>query len=306
MPNRLRKIEYDRIDRVEEGAQPSAHITLVKRRRQITKQDPNRKEQSMPPIKKTDDKTPDLSALDEATRTSIEAALAERDKLYSENESLAGEVDTFKADKKAFDEAVAAASKPAVEEDDIPEDLSTIEGLDTAIAKSKKDPQRASLLKAMKAERVQAKKDREQLVALQKDARMRIFKERAQAVSHIAAHAKTDESDDDGVTALAKHLEVIDEKCGGDVANAVEAILTKAHRQTHELLDHKGLLKSVGRTGAKVEGGAVVLGDADDPAEQINEKVAALKKSKPDLTDAQAMTQVLKDNPHLYAAAQAQ
>ena len=161
MPNRLRKIEYDRIDRVEEGAQPSAHITLVKRRRQITKQDPNRKEQSMPPIKKTDDKTPDLSALDEATRTSIEAALAERDKLYSENESLAGEVDTFKADKKAFDEAVAAASKPAVEEDDIPEDLSTIEGLDTAIAKSKKDPQRASLLKAMKVERVQAKKDRE-------------------------------------------------------------------------------------------------------------------------------------------------
>lgn len=243
------------------------------------------KEQTMPAPK------PDLSALDETTRAAVEAAL-------TENETLL-------ADKATFDAAVAATPAPelAVVDDDEVEDLETVAGLQKAL-KATRSPEMKRILKATltRLEKAEAENTslREDTVKLQKAERVRLFKERAKVVPNMAAHAVT-EVETDGITALAKMLEQIDEKAGPEVAEAVEVLLTKAQTQLAEAV--KPLLKSVGRVGTDAPGGAVVIGSLDDPDVPIAEKVAELKKSMPELSDAQATARVLRESPHLYAEA---
>lgn len=406
-PKRIRKIEYDRIDRVDAGAQPGAHVTLVKRRTKISKViDPasidakvqavrsefweqyNRqgccydcsgyvyvdavydgfligcdddntywripytlganntvtfdapeavmptvswtsdataddadapvpmskalwarahegdpvflskaeaakfksitKETDMPAIKKTETTTApdiDLSGLDDETRKQVEATIAENAALKA-----------------------AAETAPEVEVDDDAEDLETIAGLQKALSRSK-SPEMKRLLKAtltrLEKSETLAAESQEQTARLMKAERVRLFKERAKAVQHMTPHAAT-EDEKDGVIALAKMLETIDEKAGSDVAEAVEAVLTKAHTQVHGLLDGKGLLKSVGRSGGTEAGNAQIIGTSDDPEAELDHLAAELKKSDPTLSDAQARTRVLKSRHDLYAASASQ
>jgi len=240
---------------------------------------PIQKEQSMP-------EALDLSALDEATRTAVESAIAEREALVT--------------DKAAFEAAVAAAStvepEPTVVEDD-DENLESIEGIQAAIAKSRspemKRVLKATLSRLQKAE-TQAAADREVSTRLMKAERIRIFKERAGAVPRVAAHAE-------GVEGLAAILADVDEKCGADACERLEKALKKADVQIGELV--RPLLKSVGRNGGDQAGEAMILGTGDDKDAAIGERVAELRKAKPDLTPAQAMARVLHDNPELYAEA---
>lgn len=231
----------------------------------------------------------DLSALDEDTRTAIEAALADNDALN--------------AAKVEFDAAVAAAGEtdePVVELDDDDESLDSIEGLQKAIKKTR-SPETKRILKATlsrleKAED-RASKSEERTARLEKAERVRIFKSRAQAVQHIAAHAG-------GVDELAGLLETIDADCGSDACEAVEAMLTKAQTQYVEAV--KPLLKSIGKAGGDTAGFAQILGTTDDVEQNVNDLAAELQKEKPELTNAQARTRVLKAHPELYAQASAQ
>lgn len=245
---------------------------------------PVQKEHTMPAPTK-----PDLTALDDATREAVEAALAE-------NETLTAERDAFNA-------AVEAAPEiDALDDDD--EALDTIEGIEKAIKKAR-SPETKRMLKTALAAAKENASLREGVTRLQKAERVRLFKERARVVGHMAAHAGEVGSEDGGVTELAKMLEEIDEKGGSDLAERVEKVLTKAHVQTHELLDRKGLLKSAGRNGGEGPGAAMVIGTNDDPEAKIDELVAEIRKSAPDLSEAQAKTRVLKAHPELYAAATA-
>lgn len=304
MPKRIRDIEYDRIDRVADGAQPGAHIPLVKARTRVPKKSTKK------PVSKgaiTMPKTPtladlDLSQADDATKAAIAAAIAESEALSTENATLT-------ASKVEFDEAVAqleaeANAGTATDDDDEVEDLSTVAGVEKAIKKTR-SPEMKRILKAAKVQLEAAASDRAEVVALKKDARVRLFKERAAALPHMAAHAKTDSVA--GVDGLADLLERIDAGCGSDVSAAVETLLTKAHAQAVELA--KPLLKAVGRTGGDVDGMAAILdtgdaADAESARREIDEKVSALMKDG-DKTRAQARVAVLKAHPDLRKRAQA-
>lgn len=408
MPRRIRKIEYDRIDRVDAGAQPDAHITLVKRRVKIEKlidpasidarvqavrdefreqysgsygccspcsgyvyvdavydafviacdsdgsywqfsytQDAEgdvefgtpeavkpsvkwsadaseddmppvpvvkskkplwtasnaervqraNKEKSKPmpktPVKKTAAALPDLSALDDAAREAVEAA-------FAENATLTEAAAEFEA-------AVAAQPEPTVADDvDDDEDLSTIDGIQKALKKTR-SPEMKRLLKATLTRLEKAEADnaslREQTTRLEKAERIRLFKSRAEAVPHMAAHAT--EAGGDSVGELADLLEQVDASGGSELCERVEKMLTKANAQVTELA--KPLLKSLGRVGGAAPGMAVVLGTSDDPEYALAEMEAAIAKEHPDLSNAQVKTRVLKSDKgrQLYAAAEA-
>lgn len=245
------------------------------------------------PVKKTAAVLPDLSALDDDAREAIEAAFAENA--------------TLTAAAAEFDAAVAAAETvtPEVDVDD-DEDLSTIEGLQKAIKKTR-SPEMARVLKAtlsrvQKAEAENASL-RESTTRLEKAERVRLFKTRAEAVGHIAPHAA--EAGEDGVSELADMLEQVDATGGSELCERIEKMLGKAHAQVAELA--KPLLKSVGRSGGGAPGQAVVLGTTDDPTAALEEMESELRKAHPDLSEAQIKTRVLKSakGREIYAQAEA-
>lgn len=253
-----------------------------------------KKEPKMPPTKTPVKKSgtavaeaPDLTALDDETRQAVEAALAENA--------------TLTADKAAFDEAVAAAEtvpEPEVDDDEVP-DLGSVEGLRKAISKS-----RGENKKVLSAVLTRLEKSEDTTAKLQKAARIRLFKERAAVLPHAAAHAV--DAGGDPVAGLAGLMEAIDDGCGSETAEAVEALLTKANDQIWTLLDKKDLLKSVGKHEGRpgASGGAIV--NADDPVEAVDSLAADLMKENPNLSLAQARVRVLKNRPELYAQAEAQ
>lgn len=308
---RLRDIEYTQIDRVGSGAQPDAHVTLVKARKvalskladpeatdpesepapvPVTKSE--QKESPMPtPVKKAATavaEAPDLTALDDETRAAVEAALTERD-------ALADEKATFEAAVAAAVPAPPAAeTAPVEDEDDEVDDLGSVEGLRKAISKSRGENRK--LLKAVLA---RVEQSEETTAKLQKAARTRLFKERAGELHRVAAHAV--DAGGDPISGLGGLLDTIDSGCGSETAEAVESLLSKAQTQIEELMDKKDLLKSVGRHegDAKTGKGAVISGD--DPLETVDGLAADIQKANPDLTLAQARTRVLKARPDLYA-----
>lgn len=309
LPKRIRDIEYGRIDRVADGAQPGAHIPLVKAR---TVRVPTTKEQSTMPVD-TDDKKLDLSKLDEATRTAIEAQLTEAATAKTAGEAAAAERDALAADKVKFDEAVAALEAEAnknddANDDDEVEDLSTVEGIEKAIKKTR-SAEMKRLLKATKVQLEKAAADHEEVVELRKADRRRTFLAKSNDVKHIAAHAKVEKTakadEVSGVDALADLLDTIDAKCGTDTANAVHALLSKAQTQLVEVV--KPLLKAAGKTGGEVDGMAEILDTGDDDASRAEAEIATraadLRKAKPDLTNAQARREIAKSNPDLVARA---
>lgn len=399
-PKRIREIEYGRIDRVEDGAQPGAHIPLVKARVRIEKLiDPNSvdakmqlvrdafraahpsdsgkyeyvdaiyssfvivcdndgtysrydytanddtiawgeskpvtpsvswesgddetatlmakskklweastadriarnaitKEQTMPKPKTLEDL--DLSKLDEDAKALIESAFTERDEATAEADKLA-------ADKKTFDDAVAAAEAEPADEDDV--DMTTVEGIAKAIKKTR-SPEMKSVLTAAKVALEKANAQNEEIVTLRKAERARVYIAKAKTVPHLAVHAAIAKSaggeEVDGVTALSGLLDTVAAKCGDETCDAVVAMLAKAQTQLREAVGP--LLKSVGAVGGDEDGQAEILDTGGNDVEAANAEIETrateLRKANEKMTPAQARRKVMQDDPELRKKAQ--
>lgn len=231
---------------------------------------PVQKEAIVPPIKLDDI---DLSALPEEAQTAIAAVAAERDAAL-----------TKATDAEA---ALAAVPAPAVEaEADLAKALAATTDPNVKAVLQKQADDLAALQK-------RADEDHDRGERLEKAARVTVFKGRAEVLKAMAPHAESIEKlgdtklDGTGVEKLASLFDTIDKAAGHDVADAVEAILTKANNQVTEFM---AVLTEKGHHLSIVSGGdedaitkAVEKAMADDPTLNKHKATAKVLDANPEL-----------------------
>jgi len=317
----LRGLTLRKVDRVARGAQPGAHITLVKRRDDpvpvvepvpVVPPEPSEvamsKRVARAVFRKNNPGRGFPAGLSLMKESLVPADLSNLDRTALDADVLAI-VDGLAADlataTKERDEARKALEAPI--DPNVPLTDEQVESM----AKSM-DPTAAQLFKQQQTQLAAMRKQIETSEAaradLEKATRARLFKARAELLKTVGAHAAHKatvdgiERDVNGPDALAVLLDTIDAKAGSGVAEQVEDILTKANIQADALA--KTLTgRPVGNDRVDHVTGAPVA-KTDNLPGALAQLVKAKQDADPTLSYHQALKRSLDQRPDLYAEAE--
>ena len=262
MAHKLRNLQLNRVDSCPVGANPGAHIVLMKRA--------DTKEEKVPDLKKKEDKKEEEPTLES---------------LGKKVEELTKTVETQTKAIEAKDKEIESLKKKEDKKDE-----KSQEEIDAEVMKSLPEPVR----KRLEAQDAEIKKANEAAAKASEEARIaKEAREKTEAIEKAKKEIPNLPGEDEE---KGKVLQVLNSKLTKEEVESVMKLFKAGDKALHTLMtstgyDHADLGGDGSEEGIRKSEGA---------KGEIEEKAAEIRKSNPKLTDAQAFTKACNENPSLY------